>query len=172
LEIAEDRAFQHCEAKLAEFQKEHRETRDQEINRGNAKMTFDQAATILSSTRIRRRIWSASKFAAKCSNFPRLPNSPRPLRRCETDAAVISKNCADLTEGLPYSGMRIGEAGETVRADVDFVRGRIRVVGDPEDATKNGEIRYVPLIPQARELFTRMFGEKIFAGIVKKLHRR
>jgi integrase len=67
-----------------------------------------------------------------------------------------SKNCADLTEGLAYTGMRIGESHEVVVCDINFKSGRLRISGDPEDATKNGEVRYVPLIPQARQLFAGM----------------
>jgi integrase len=70
------------------------------------------------------------------------------------------KNCADLTEGLAYTGMRLGESWEVARGDVNFETGEIRVAGDPEEATKNGEVRYVPLIPEARELFTRMLSER------------
>jgi integrase len=71
-----------------------------------------------------------------------------------------SKNCADLTEGLAYTGMRKGEASQVTRGDVNFTTGEIRVLGDPEDGTKNGEVRYVPLIPQARALFVRMLAER------------
>ncbi|HSI10941.1 MAG TPA: tyrosine-type recombinase/integrase [Chthoniobacter sp.] len=81
-----------------------------------------------------------------------------------------SNNCADLAEGLAYTGIRIGEAGEVSRGDVNLVSGELRVSGDPVEGTKNGEIRQVPLIPQARLLFARMLAgnpagdksEKIF----------
>jgi len=71
-----------------------------------------------------------------------------------------SKNCAHLAEGLAYTGMRIGEANQVIRWDVSFTTGELRVCGDPEEGTKNGEVRYVPLIPQARELFTRLLAEE------------
>ncbi len=82
-----------------------------------------------------------------------------------------SKNCADLTEGLAYTGMRKGEAGEVVRWDVSLKTGELRVTGDPEEATKNGEVRYVPLIPQARALFTRMLEERPDEDRMEKLFR-
>jgi integrase len=71
-----------------------------------------------------------------------------------------SKNCADLAEGLAYTGMRIGEAGEVCLADINFRTEELKVAGDPEEGTKNSEIRLVPLIPQAHSLFTRMLAER------------
>jgi integrase len=71
-----------------------------------------------------------------------------------------SKNCVDLVEGLAYTGMRIGESNEVALADVDFTTGELKVAGDPEEGTKNGELRHVPLIPQARALFAKMINER------------
>ncbi len=71
-----------------------------------------------------------------------------------------SKNCADFAEGLAYTGMRIGESSEVTRSDVNFTTGEVKVSGDPEEGAKNGEVRYVPLIPQARGLFTRMLADR------------
>ncbi len=67
-----------------------------------------------------------------------------------------SKNCADFVRGLAFTGCRISEAAQIEWRDLDFVAGEILVKGDPEEATKNGEIRRVPMIPQARELFMTM----------------
>ncbi len=67
-----------------------------------------------------------------------------------------SRNCADLAEGLAFTGCRISEARCIAWRDVDFTTGEILVRGDPEEATKNGEMRRVPLIPSARQLFERM----------------
>lgn len=82
-----------------------------------------------------------------------------------------SKNCADLAEGLAYTGMRIGESGDVALGDLNFDSGKLRVVGDPDDGTKNGEVRYVPLIPQARALFTRMLAERNDEPKTAKLFR-
>lgn len=82
-----------------------------------------------------------------------------------------SKNCADLTEGLAYTGMRIGESGEVSLEDVNFDTGEVRVQGDPEEGTKNGDVRYVPMIPQARELFQRMLKDRAEAPETEKLFR-
>lgn len=67
-----------------------------------------------------------------------------------------SQNCADFAQGLAFTGCRISEAAQIVWRDLDFTTGEILVKGDPEEATKNGEIRRVPMIPGARELFEHM----------------
>jgi integrase len=67
-----------------------------------------------------------------------------------------SQNCADLAEGLAFTGCRIGESAQIEWRDLHFEAGEILVKGDPEEGTKNGEIRRVPMIPRARDLFTRM----------------
>ena len=67
-----------------------------------------------------------------------------------------SKNCADLAQGLAYLGVRIGESAEIIWKDVVFENEEITVKGDPEEATKNSEIRRVPMISQAKELLLRM----------------
>jgi len=231
--------FSIAEAKLAELQKEHRENRDREVDRGNAKMTFGDAVTIhmqrleervtikrrtkaywgeiktalmkswpeLSEKEVRRippevcRDWATryektvsghrynnsiaflrhvfdvavelsviySNPAAKLERvtvrgktleLPTLAKFAEFIAEMRNGHSRDSKNCADLTEGLAYTGMRIGEAGEAMRSDVDFIKGRVRVIGDPEEGTKNGEVRHVPLIPQARELFTRMLASR------------
>ena len=67
-----------------------------------------------------------------------------------------SQNCADFAQGLAFTGCRISEAAQIVWRNLDFTTGEILVKGDPEEATKNGEIRRVPMIPGARELFEHM----------------
>ncbi|HEV2692911.1 MAG TPA: site-specific integrase [Verrucomicrobiae bacterium] len=67
-----------------------------------------------------------------------------------------SKNCADLAQGLAFTGCRKSEAAQMEWRDLDFTNGDITVKGDPEENTKNGEIRHVPMIPQARLLFEKM----------------
>jgi integrase len=71
-----------------------------------------------------------------------------------------SKNCADLAEGLAYTGCRIGEAGEIEWRHIDFDAGEVVVRGDATTGTKNWELRRVPLIPDARALFERMRSER------------
>jgi integrase len=71
-----------------------------------------------------------------------------------------SKNAADLAQGLAFTGCRIGEAREIERRHLDFGAGMIVVTGTADEGTKNGEIRRVPMIAAARELFERMVGER------------
>ena len=67
-----------------------------------------------------------------------------------------SQNCADLAQGLAFTGCRIAESAHIEWRDLNFEAGEILVKGDPEEGTKNGEIRRVPMIPQARALFLKM----------------
>lgn len=67
-----------------------------------------------------------------------------------------SRNCADLAQGLAFTGCRISEAAQVEWRDLDFAAGEVTVKGDPEEGTKNSEIRRVPMIPQARALFEKM----------------
>jgi integrase len=71
-----------------------------------------------------------------------------------------SINCGDFAAGLAFTGCRKGEAGQITWRDVDFDAGEIVVRGDAETATKNWELRRVPLIPDARALFERMRSER------------
>ena len=64
---------------------------------------------------------------------------------------------ADLIEFLAYSGMRIRtEALWVTWEDIDWKRKEVIVRGDPITATKNGEIRRVPLIPDMEKLLIRL----------------
>jgi len=60
-----------------------------------------------------------------------------------------SQSCADLAQGLAFTGCRIAESAHIEWRDLNFEAGEILVKGDPEEGTKNGEIRRVPVIPQA-----------------------
>jgi integrase len=67
---------------------------------------------------------------------------------------------AELAQGLAFTGCRLTEASRIVWGDLDFSAGEIIVRGDPEEGTKNGTIRRVPMIPSARALFERMRAER------------
>jgi integrase len=71
-----------------------------------------------------------------------------------------SQNCADLAEGLAFTGCRKGEASEIEFRDLDFDAGELVVRGDAATGTKNWQVRRVPLIPDARTLFSRMRSER------------
>ena len=227
--------FSVAEVRLAEFKKEQRAGLNAEAVTSNAKMTFGEAATILSvrldeSTAIKsstRQYWKETLEALKKS-WPQLfPSEIRKitlvackdwanlysktvgatrfngalttLRRVfqiAVDSGIIysnpalavsrktakakrlelptrlqfvafvtemqagggrdSRNCADLVQGLALTGCRIGETRHIEWRDIDFETGEITIKGDPEEDTKNGEIRRVPMISQARDLFSRM----------------
>jgi integrase len=242
--------FSVAESKLAELQKDHHLRKGRDIDPANAKMTFQDAATLygqriaddvslkrrtkkyfnetlesfvkswpeLPSTELRRvteaacREWAvryskaycATRYNATISLLRRIfavgiengilyANPAANLKRVSVKAKRLelptreqfvafiaevragqsrdSKNCADLAEGLAYTGMRIAEAGEATRWDVSFTSGEIRVAGDPEEGTKNSEVRYVPLIPQAEQLFKRMLAERPDEDRTAKLFR-
>jgi integrase len=227
--------FSVADARLATAVKEHRERKGKKVDASNAKMTFDQAATLhmqrldenvslkrrtrkywrevsasllkswpsLAATEIRRltaaacREWamrhakvvSATRFNATVSllrhvidvaiesgviySNPASAIERKPVRSKKLElptrsqfAAFIaemraghsrdSQNCADLAEGLAFTGCRIAESAEIEWRDLQFEAEEIVVKGDPEEATKNGEIRRVPMIAQARELFEKM----------------
>jgi integrase len=71
-----------------------------------------------------------------------------------------SKDCANLVCFLAYSGVRIGEAKYVTWADVDFTRHQLHVRGDPETATKNGETRYVPMIPELEQMLIELRAQR------------
>ena len=80
-----------------------------------------------------------------------------------------TQNCADLAEGLAYTGVRIGESAEIEWRDLAFDAGEIFVQGDPQEATKNGEVRRVPMIPQARALLAHMRENHSASVVVERL---
>ena len=62
---------------------------------------------------------------------------------------------ADLTEGMAYSGMRLGEATELRWGDVNFDLKSFTITGG-ELGTKNHEVRTVPLFPAFERLLLAM----------------
>jgi integrase len=93
-----------------------------------------------------------------------LPSSEQFLQivdAIEHAGAWCSGDCADFVRGLAFTGLRKGEAGQVEWRDLDSEKGEIVVRGDPETATKNWEVRRVPLIPDARALFERMRAERL-----------
>jgi len=86
-----------------------------------------------------------------------------------------SQNCADLAEGLAFTGCRKGEASEIEWRDFDFDANfdasELVVRGDAMTGTKNWEVRCVPLIPDARALFRRMRSERSDEPLDAKVFR-
>lgn len=92
-----------------------------------------------------------------------LPSREEFLRFVETirtAGARQSKDCANLVKFLAYSGVRIGEAKTVTWADVNFTKRQLHVRGDPETATKNGETRYVPMIPELEKMLVELRAER------------
>lgn len=71
-----------------------------------------------------------------------------------------TRSCANLMRFLAYGGFRKNEAKRVTWADCDFDKGQISVKGDPETATKNWEIRNVPMIPEMRTLLEKLRKER------------
>lgn len=72
-----------------------------------------------------------------------------------------SVDCANLVRFLAYSGVRLGEAKHVTWADVNFSRKELHVKGDPETATKNGETRYVPMIPELETMLKGLRADRV-----------
>lgn len=90
---------------------------------------------------------------------PQLPSRDefaRLVKEIATAGARQSHDCANLVKLLAYSGMRIGEAKHLTWSDVDFVRAELHVRGDPQLGTKNGDTRFVPMIPELKELLLKL----------------
>jgi integrase len=88
-----------------------------------------------------------------------------------TAGAGQSRHCADLVQGLAFTGIRKSEANALEWRDVDFEAGEVVVRGDAKTATKNWELRRVPLIPDARGLFERMRSERAVEPLDAKVFR-
>ncbi len=99
------------------------------------------------------------------SKTPKLPEPEifnRFLHELDNGKGRFSRHCADLVRFLAYGGFRISEAKHITWADIDFQRKKIRVQGDPETGTKNGEYREVPMIPDMQTMLTRMREDRYF----------
>ena len=82
-----------------------------------------------------------------------------------------SRDCADLVRGLAFTGLRKSEAAEVELRDLDFEAGETIVRGDPQTATKNWEIRRVPMIADARSLFEKIRDERANEPLTAKVFR-
>ena len=90
-----------------------------------------------------------------------------------TGGGRFSKASADLVEFLAYTGVRLSEARWIQWRHCDFTRGEIVVAGDPVHATKNGEIRRIPMTQACRALLERIKldrGEEPAMASVMRVH--
>lgn len=69
---------------------------------------------------------------------------------------IKHKSVADLIRFLAYGGFRKSEAANVTWADVDMDKEKILVRGDEVTATKNGDVRHVPMIPEMQALLERL----------------
>ncbi|MDQ6808331.1 MAG: site-specific integrase [Verrucomicrobiota bacterium] len=95
---------------------------------------------------------SRMRVRAKRLELPSRSEFLRFVEEIRTAGARQSKDCANLVKFLAYSGVRIGEAKFVNWADANFDRRQLHVRGDPVTATKNGETRYVPMIPELEQM--------------------
>jgi integrase len=95
---------------------------------------------------------SRMRVRAKRLDLPSRDEFLRFVEEIRTAGARQSRDCANLVRFLAYSGLRIGEARYATWADANFARHQLYVRGDPITATKNGETRYVPMIPELEQM--------------------
>lgn len=82
------------------------------------------------------------------------------VNEIESGGSGKSQPRADLVMFLTYSGCRKMEAAHVTWADISFEPGILRIHGDPQSGTKNGESRPVPMIEEMRTLLTRLKSER------------
>jgi integrase len=111
---------------------------------------FNNPAAALARVRVRQ----------KQLELPSREEFLRFVQEIRTAGAGQSKDCANLVCFLAYSGLRIGEARHVTWTDVDFVHRQLHVRGDPQTATKNGETRFVPMIPELERMLTELRAER------------
>jgi integrase len=103
---------------------------------------------------------SRMRVRAKRLELPSRDEFLRFVEEIRTAGARQSKDCANLVRFLAYSGLRIGEAKYVTWGDASFARHQLHVRGDPETATKNGETRYVPMIPELEQMLNELRKER------------
>lgn len=103
---------------------------------------------------------SRVRIRAKRLELPSREEFLRFVEEIRTAGARQSKDCANLVRFLAYSGLRIGEVKFVTWADAKFDRHQLHVRGDPVTATKNGETRYVPMIPELEQMLTDLRKER------------
>jgi len=119
-------------------------------HKANGGTAIENPASVLKKTRIKQKelqLPEASHFKAMVENIRKRSGGWGPRD-------------ADLVEFLAYGGMRIhSEAQWVAWEDVDWNRKEIIVRGDPVTATKNGEMRRIPMIPDMESLLLRLKDE-------------
>jgi len=140
-----------CENWLARYQRQYAPT---VVNNsiGTLRGIFDEAIGAGARFNNPAADLSRVKVRQKQLNLPSREEFLRFVDEIRTAGARQSKDCAHLVRFLAYSGVRIGEAKYVTWADADFARRQLHVRGDPIAATKNGETRFVPMIPELEKM--------------------
>lgn len=140
-----------CEDWLCRFQRQYAPS---VVNNsiGTLRAVFDEAISAGARFNNPAAALSRMKIRQKRLELPSREEFLRFVEEIRTAGARQSKDCANLVQFLAYSGMRIGEARYVTWADVNFERRQLHVRGDPVNATKNGETRYVPMIPELEQM--------------------
>lgn len=144
-----------CENWLARYQQQYAPT---VVNNsiGTLRAVFDEAISTGARFNNPAAELSRVKVRAKRLELPSREEFLKFVEEIRTAGARQSKDCANLVKFLAYSGVRIGEARFVTWADANLSRRELHVRGDPETATKNGETRYVPMIPELEQMLTEM----------------
>lgn len=148
-----------CENWLTRYQQQYAPT---VINNsiGTLRAVFDEAISTGARFNNPAAELSRVKVRAKRLELPSREEFLKFVEEIRTAGARQSKDCANLVKFLAYSGVRIGEARFVTWADANLGRRELHVRGDPETATKNGETRYVPMIPELEQMLTEMRKER------------
>jgi integrase len=101
-----------------------------------------------------------AKIRQKILKLPEQNQFPTLVQSIRNAGGRFSKDCGNLTEFLAYSGARISEAARVYGSDCDFESGKIIIKGDPITATKNWEIRVIPMIPDMKRFLEQIRSEK------------
>ena len=148
-----------CENWLTRYQQHYSPT---VVNNsiGTLRAVFDEAISTGARFNNPAAGLSRMKVRQKQLELPSRDEFLRFVDEIRTAGARQSKDCANLVRFLAYSGLRIGEAKYVTWADANFVRRQLHVRGDPETATKNGETRFVPMIPELEQMLTELRAER------------
>ena len=100
---------------------------------------------------------SRAKIVQKQLTLPEREQFHALVENIRTKSGCWGRRVADLIQFLAFSGMRVFSETQWVNwEDVDWKRKEIIVRGDPVTATKNSEVRRIPLIPDLEALLLRM----------------
>ena len=148
-----------CEAWLSRYQQQYSPS---VVNNsiGTLRAIFDEAIRTGARFNNPASALSRMKIRQKRLELPSREEFLKFVDAIQNAGARQSKDCANLVCFLAYSGLRIGEARHVTWADLNFTRRQLHVRGDPETATKNGETRYVPMIPELEQMLIELRAQR------------